>query len=171
MDHSLRDQNYSQLVRCLDQLIKVYRSLLEVVRKEKQILIDSNVEGLSENNKAKEAMIIKIKSLETQRLRCAKDLALIIGVDPERPRLSDIAARFSGAEGEKLRNSQSVLELLIKRVSEINKENEVLVQSALRSITGAMQSIKETLQDKNIYQNKGKIQQAQAPGNLVRKEV
>lgn len=171
MDPSLKDQNYTQLVSCLDQLIKVYRALLEVVRKEKDILIDSNVEGLSENNRAKEAMIIKIKSLETQRLRCAKDLALLIGADVERPRLSEIASRFDGVRGEKLRNAQSVLELLVKRVSEINKENEVLVHSALNSINGAMQSIKDTLQEKNTYQNKGKIQSAQAPGNLVRKEL
>ncbi len=171
MDLNLKDQNYNQLVSCLDQLVKVYRALLEVVRREKDILVESNVEGLSENNRAKEAMIIKIKSLETQRMRCAKDLAHLIGADVERPRLSEIASRFDGPQGEKLRNAQSVLELLIKRVSEINKENEVLVQAALSSINGAMQSIKDTLQDKNTYQSQGKIQPSQAPGHLVRKEL
>lgn len=171
MDPNLKEQHYNQLVSCLDQLVKVYRALLEVVRKEKEILVDSNIDSLSENNRAKEAMIIKIKSLETQRIRCAKDLAHLIGADPERPRLSDIASRFDGVHGEKLRNAQSVLELLVKRVSEINKENERLVHSALSSINGAMQSIKETLQDKNTYQSQGKIQPSQAPGNLVRKEL
>ena len=49
-----------KLIQTLEEQIKVYRHLLEVVRKEKDILISANLDDLNENNRAKEAMLLKI---------------------------------------------------------------------------------------------------------------
>jgi hypothetical protein len=62
--------------------------------------------------------------------------------------------------------------LLLKRVHELNKENETLVQSALQHVTGAMKAIRETLQEKPTYQRKGEVSSGPAPtGNLVSREA
>ena len=52
----------------LEDLIKVYRNLLETVRKEKDILVSTKLDELNENNRTKEAMLVKIRALEEQRL-------------------------------------------------------------------------------------------------------
>lgn len=172
MDLKSREENYQHLSSSLDQLIKVYRTLLDVIRHEKEILISSDIESLTENNRSKEALLVKIKSLENQRVKYARDLASIVGTDIERPRLSDIAARFEGEQAAKLRNAQSVLELLVKRVAEINQENEQLVQAALRMLNGTMNSIKTGLQEKNTYEAHGKMTGTHgAAGNLVKREA
>ena len=59
------------LVVVLEDQIRVYRHLLETVRKEKDILISANLDDLNENNRSKEAMLIKIRALEAQRLAAA----------------------------------------------------------------------------------------------------
>ena len=160
------------LIQNLEEQVKVYRHLLEVVRKEKDILISANLDDLNENNKIKEAMLIKIRALELERIRLASEVCGSLGLNQEDPRLLEIARVVGGEPADRLRSIQSVLELLLKRVQEYNQQNESLVQSALANITGAMNAIRGTLQDKATYQKKGEVAaQPAAAGQLVSKEA
>ena len=166
------EQQYMDLLDGLDNLVKVYRSLLEVVRREKEILVSTKLDELQENNKSKDAMILRIRSLENQRLKCARDLAQAVGGDVENPRLIEIANKSAPQWQDRLRNMHSVLELLVRRVSEVNKQNEELVQAALNNINGAMDSIRDGLKPKSTYARQGQMAQTKAEGgNLVRKEA
>lgn len=163
---------YDELCNCLENLVKIYRNLLELVRKEKDILIESRLEDLNENNKAKDALVIRVRSLENSRLKCARDLALAVGADHDQPRLLDIATHCKGDWAAKLQNLHSVLELLMKRVSEVNRQNEELVQAALKNITGAMEAIKTDLQPKATYARQGQLASpVDSGGHLVSKEA
>lgn len=163
---------YRQLNESLDGLIKVYRNLLQTVRTEKTILISAQLDDLNENNKAKEAMLIKIKSLEAERSKWASELATGVGLSSENPRLIELAVQLGGPEGDRLHQAHSVLELLLRRVQEHNKENEILIRSALENITGAMKAVRSTLQEKITYQKKGEIAASPAAsGHLVSKEA
>lgn len=161
----------SNLVNTLEEQIRVYRHLLDCVRKERDILVSSNLDDLNENNRTKEAMLIKIRELETQRLTLATDLCTELGLNAEAPRLLEIARHLDGESADKLRNIHSVLELLLRRVQEFNKHNESLVQSALTHITGAMNAIKGTLADKPTYQKKGEVEGHTAAGQIVSREA
>lgn len=161
-----------QLTQILDEQIKVYRHLLDIVRREKDILISANLDDLSENNKSKEAMLIKIRSLESERIRLAQELAKSLNLDAEAPRLLELAKHLDTVSGDKLRNMHSVLELLLRRIQEFNQKNEVLVQSALANVTGAMTNLKNVLEEKKTYQRKGDLGKAQTiSGQLVSKEA
>lgn len=162
---------FDKLVNVLEEQITVYRHLLETVRKEKEILVSANLDDLNENNRTKEAMLIKIRALEAQRIKCAVDLAQGLGLSSEQPRLLELARHLEEARAEKLRNVHSVLELLLRRVQEFNKQNETLVQSALHNITGAMNAIKGTLQEKPTYQKKGEVEGQTSAGQLVSREA
>lgn len=168
-----KQELHQNLIESLDQLVKVYRNLLDLIRKEKSILISADMDELNENNKAKEAMLNKIKLLETTRSKIARDLSKEIDANVDTPRLLDIASHFDGEAGDRLRNLHSVLELLLKRVSDINKENEILVANALQNVSGAMNAIKDTLQEKPTYQKKGALAAtpASSSGQLVSREA
>ncbi len=170
--HASVDSLYQELSSCLDGLIKIYRSLLEVVRKEKEILVESRLDELNENNKAKDALLVRIRTLENSRMKFARDLAVLTSSDVDQPRLLEIAAKMPGERGDRLRNLHSVLELLVRRVADVNKANEELVQSALRSITGAMEAVKDGLNPKPTYERKGAMAQGKAEGGaLVSREA
>lgn len=165
-------QLYNELSECLEGLVKVYRSLLDIVRKEKEILVASRLDELNENNKSKDAMLIRIRSLENHRTKCARDLAQAVGADTEQPRLLDIANRCETVWSDRLRNLHSTLDLLVRRVAEVNKQNEELVQAALNNITGAMEAIRDGLKPKPTYGPKGSMstQKGDSP-QLVSKEA
>lgn len=159
-----------ELVSVLEEQIKVYRGLLDVVRKEKEILVAANLDDLNENNRTKEAMLIKIRGLETQRIALANDCYQTLGLTGE-ARLLEIARLVGGDQADKLRSIHSVLDLLLRRVQEYNRQNETLVNSALQNITGAMNAIKGTLEEKPTYKKKGEVEGHTSSGQLVSREA
>ncbi len=163
---------FNALAENLDQQVKVYRALLEVVRKERDVLVAADIEQLNENNKAKEAILVKVRSLDVARLKYAQDLAQAVDADVSQPRLLEIASKINLVDGDRLRVLHSTLELLVKRLSELNKGNETLVKAALQNVTGAIDSIKGTLQAKPTYGKKGALVTSPQNGeHLVSKDV
>ncbi len=162
---------FKKLETQLEDLVKIYRHLLGVVRKEREILIAANLDDLNENNKTKEAMLIKARHIEAERLAAFRQLAQMEGLS-ENTKLLELARVVGGDTGDRLRNLQSVLELLLKRVREHNAQNEVLVNSALETVTGSMGSICNTLKDKPTYKKSGGVSSRPAEsGQLVSKEA
>ena len=167
-----KSELFNNLVDSIEQLIKMYRGLLELVRKEKELLITADLQELEESNRTKEVSLGKIKLMEQARMKIARDLSKEVGADVDAPRLLELANHFSDADGSRIRNLHSVLDLLLRRVSDLNKDNEVLAQSALKNVNGAMDSLKENLQDKVTYERKGGMQaQSVSAGQLVRREA
>src|SRR6185437_12572675 len=95
--------SFEQLEKSLDELIKVYRGVLNVVRQERDILISTQLEALSENNLTKEKMLVKARQLEEERQKAARVLAGIEGL-PENAKLIEFAKHFGGEAGERLRS-------------------------------------------------------------------
>lgn len=168
----MKQKIYEKLVNNLEDIVKQYRMLLDCVRKEKELLIKADITQLNENNLLKEQIISQTKSLDGLRVVYAAELAQVIGANHHEPRLLELAQKMSGVEGDKLRTLHSSLELLTKRLVEINKENSTYAESALSTVSSAMNNIKESLMGQKTYQKKGIYQQGpDAAGHLVSKEA
>ena len=168
----MKQRAYEKLVQNLEEVTKLYRLLLDCVRKEKDLLIQNNIEQLNENNLRKEDLVVKIKSIDSSRIAYSSDLASTIGANAAEPRLLELAQRMGGVEGERLRTIHSTLELLTNRLVQLNKENAVYAESALKTVNSAMQNIKDTLSGPKTYQKKGTYQQGHdKSGHLVSKEA
>lgn len=167
------ERAYQKLEANLEELTKIYRALLDVVRKEKEILIRADREALEENNTVKEELLFKLRAQDSLRSRYAMDLATVVGADVENPRLLELAQKMAGHPGaDRLRTQHAALDILIKRITEINKENEEYTQSALKTLNGALDNIKETLSGKKTYERKGQYKSGpQVSGNFVSKEA
>lgn len=147
---------YQNLCGNLEELVKVYRSLLELVRKEKELLIEADLNLLTDCNHQKETLLHKIKALETQRGQLAQEFARQLGLDGSEIRLLEIARKCSEEKAEKLRSIHAALDIILKRLVDINKENEVFAQSALKNLNGAVDDIKDSLTGKPTYEKRGK---------------
>jgi len=168
-------ENYQELLKPLystiEEMIKSYRYLLDVVRKEKDILISADLDLLNENNRLKESLLLKLRKLELTRQESAVSIAKEQSLPIDDVKLLDLVKYFDGTEGDKLRNYHSVLKLLLKRIQSFNTQNESLVKSALCNITGAIGSIKDTITTKPIYEKKGEVKAMKESGHLVNRQV
>lgn len=164
---------FDKLVGNLEDLTKQYRTLLDCVRKEKELLIKTDIEKLTANNILKEQTLFRIKSLDGLRVNYATELAQVLGADYREPRLLDIAKKIGGVESDRLRTIHSTLEILTKRLIELNKDNAIYAESALKNVNAAMDNIKDTLMgNQKTYQKKGQYQSGfDNAGHLVRREA
>lgn len=166
------ERSYKKLLSNLEDMITLYRQLLDVVRKEKEMLLAAQLDELTENNIVKDQLLMKIRLADTLRLKHAQELALMIKADYENPRLLELAQKMPGPAGDLLRSQHATLDLLIKRLMDFNRENEQYAQSALKTLNGTMNDIKETLSGKKTYEKKGQYKAGPSPaGNFVSKEV
>lgn len=169
---AVKEKAFEKLVHNLDDLIKLYRHLLDLARKEKEALIEANSEKIIELNKQKEIHLQKIKLADTLRFKHAKELCVMIKADAENPRLLEMAQKIQGPMGDHLRNLHKTLDMVITRIIEINKDNEELAQKALNVLNGTMNNLKETLSGKKTYERKGNYKQGpEQSGNFVSKEI
>ena len=169
MDANLKA--YTNLAEVLEDEIKVYRAMLDLVRREKEVLIAANVTELEECNQAKEVMVLKVRGLERIREKAARELGTAVGVTTENPRLLELASKMLDPEASKLRSVHSTLDLLVKRIKDLNGANEELIQSSLKAVNGALGAIKQTLQPKTTYAPSGEVKQNDVSGYFVSKEV
>lgn len=169
----MKQRLFEKLVNNLEDLTKQYRTLLDCVRKEKELLVKTNVAKLNENNFLKEQTLFKIKSLDQLRINYATELALIIGADHNEPRLLEMAKIMGGSEADRFRSIHSTLDMIIKRVIELNRENSIYADSAIKNVSAAMQNIKENFMgNQKTYQKKGVLQSgSDKSGHLVSREA
>lgn len=167
----MKQKVFEKLMNNLEELTKNYRQLLDVVRSEKDILRESNIEKLNAVNASKDQLITQIKSLDALRGNYASELAHHIGADTTQPRLLELAIKMNGVEGDRLRTMHSTLELLLKRLVEINRENEASAQRALHNVNKSLESFKENLSGPKNYTRNQVKSAADNSGKLVSREA
>lgn len=167
-----KQNSFEKLVNNLEEMLSQYRLLLDCVRAEKDLLIQSNIEKLNENNKIKEELLSTIKNTESLRILAVKEISQIVGINSVEPRLLEISQKLGGREGEKLKLIHSMLELLTKQLVQMNKDNATYAESALGTVNSAMQNIKEFFMGQKTYQKKGNYQLGfDKSGHFVSKEA
>src|ERR1035438_6249376 len=95
---------FKNLDHVLEDEIKVYRALLDVVRREKEILISTKVDELNDSNRAKDAIILKLRGLERLREKASRELAVIVGANAESPRLLEMAQKIDSPYNTRLQS-------------------------------------------------------------------
>lgn len=166
------DRIYIKLESNLEEVTKLYRQMVDLLRKEKEILIKAEIEKIEESNKQKELILARLKSLDALRVKYASDVAMQLSLDPEQPRLLEIARELGGARADKLRSIHAALEIMMKKIPELNKENEQYAQSALSHVKGAIENVKGVLSGPSTYKREGsKEKGAETSGHLISREA
>lgn len=172
MEKSKSEKLFVQLCSNLEGIIKKYRVLLDLLRKEKDFIITSNIEKLSRSNIFKDTLLLEIKELEEKRGGICAQFAEIVGIKNDNIKLKDFNFYLQSDQSERLRDYHSVLDLLLKRIKEINKVNEKLIRSALNTLNGAISSIKKEFQTRPIYKKEGNLKDPSTQtGSFVSKEI
>lgn len=162
----------NELIQNLEDMTKNYRLLLELIRSEKQILIDAIPEKIDECLGKKEKLLTSISEQDAIRQNLARQISHELGLNADEPRLLEIAKHLKNSEADKLRSQHAALELIIKRLMMINSENAQVAQMALKNVTMALDNLKETLMGQKTYQKKGHFQSGHdRSGNLVSREA
>jgi flagellar biosynthesis/type III secretory pathway chaperone len=168
----MEEASQFKLISSLEILAGQYRDLLDLLRKEKDLLLTADYENLILLTKEKEILLSRIRAADMARERYAQEMKIILGLESSTPRLVEIIDRLSGREKERLQSLYQMLSLLIERAQILNRENEVYARSGLEMIEGAFRNVKETLNPQKTYgRNKQLKTGVSSMGSLSEREA
>jgi flagellar biosynthesis/type III secretory pathway chaperone len=159
-----------QLIETLRQQLSIYSHLYDLVAKEKEILVSAQIDQLNENNESKEKMLERLNELEGERRNQVRDMAVQLDLANE-PKLTECLLRLPSPLRIELSKLRDGLVLAIERVAELNRSNEMLIESSLQNIGSAIYNLRGVAQGGVTYQKYGQMNQQNAAGRLVRREV
>jgi flagellar biosynthesis/type III secretory pathway chaperone len=168
----MEETSQFKLISSLEILAGQYKDLLELLRREKDLLIGSDYEKLILLTKEKEMLLSRIRAADMARERYAQEMKIILGLESSQPRLIEIIEKLQGRDKDRLQSLYQMLVLLVERAQSLNRENEVFARSGLDMIDGAFRNLKETLNPQKTY---GRNKQLKAGslglGNLSEREA
>lgn len=116
----------------IDQ-IRGYRSLMNILQRERTYLLSFNPSGIENLSKEKDNLVIKLRLLEEERIRLIEGFFKENNIDGEMSlnRLYEV----TGDDAFKVIRLQFVS--LIQAISELNEFNRILIERSLNFLKGA----------------------------------
>lgn len=161
-----------RLLTQLDELVGHYKKLLELTRQETEVIEALDRAKLDEFNQQKDDILRKIKLTDSFRERYARELAHLLNIESDYPRLLELAEKVDAPLAEAFRQSHAVLTLIIERLAQVQRKNQLLVEAQLRVLQGALSELKASVTQKPTYGKHKKLEShSQAVGVLREQEA
>ncbi len=144
-----------------------YRSLLSLLQKERQIVVDFSTEDLIQTNKEKENLVLKIRILEESRVVLLEKLADNMGVPPEALTLSALEQRVKEPFVTQLSTHRSNLSAILQSIREVNEGNRVFLQHSVDFVKGSLALIRHLTASNPKYMATGILDGDRLDGRFV----
>ncbi|MBI5408123.1 MAG: flagellar protein FlgN [Nitrospirae bacterium] len=118
------------VISILKEQINTYKTLLDLLKRERTYLVDIDPEKVEEISKEKDTIVMRLRLLEEERLRLMKKYAEDNGIRSDL-RLEDMG-KLTGNDMFSAIRSQLVS--LLQSIEEMNKFNGVLIDRSLKHI-------------------------------------
>ena len=132
------------LIQVLNEECEVFDQLLEVSANKTQAIVANDIDKLQKITDQEQDVLTVITNLENKREEATVDIATVLGKDPKNSTLKDIISYLDGQADVKNQLARVHDELLtkVKRLSEENQHNAVLVQDQLDLIDFSLNALR-----------------------------
>jgi flagellar biosynthesis/type III secretory pathway chaperone len=141
----------------LTEQVAAYRTLLEILRRERECLVHIDPAGVETLSKEKDTIVLKLRLLEEERIRLVQAFARNLGIN-EKSALEKLAEVTGDNDFRRLRLQ---LISLLQGIMELNDFNRVLIERSSAVIKNAL----------NFLGSLGIKMQGNSRGALLSREV
>lgn len=142
----------------LDQEVSLVSRLLEVMRQEQELLLQSDTGSLVESTKSKEVLILQHSYLEQSRRHLTERLARELGLKNTEPRLAVLVDALDGKLAENLTELRSQLRSLVEEIEQLGTENHDLIQCSVQAVRDSWAMLKRQFFTAETYTARGASQ-------------
>lgn len=113
-----------------------YKALIELSKEKKDTIIAGNVARLEEITSAEQDVTDVLHNLETRRRGVLRDMADVLGKNPEEFNLEQMIAVLAGQPEEQSRliTLRDNLRVTLQEMARINTQNQALLQQAMEMV-------------------------------------
>jgi len=160
-----------ELLKLLEDEIEIFRSLLPVFKKEKEVVLASDLDELNITLAKKEKLLFNMRSLEKERTHVMKKLAESLELSPDELTLRKLARSVKNPYSIRLKNSGLQLLKLTKKISHANNANRGIFAHSLNFIKGALTLLQNIIAPSQVYHRTGKVQADHQSGKILSGEI
>ena len=157
------------LIDLLKREIMVYKELQATIAHEKTILLKPSLERILESNSKKETVILKAKMLEEGRLKLVRKIARMLNLEDREINLTTLCSYADPLQEKELKQCQSILNGLLTKNKEMNKNNKELLDYSLHFLQGSVDFIHSLFSSASAsYMPSGKMRPISHNGKILR---
>ena len=121
------------LLTVLEQENTEYQRLEMLSQKKRQIIIDADISGLEDITGREQEIASTIRNLENKRQAVINDMAIVLSKDPKDLTITNMIAFLNKQpqEQNKLIELRDKLRDTLKKMADINEQNETLLHQAM----------------------------------------
>jgi hypothetical protein len=169
------EKTLGELYQHLQKLLTLHRQLLDLLRAEKEALVDADPGKIEELALSKQGLLDQIALVDELRRRLVASVAAAAKIPAESVALSRVAIIAQGIEvrlGEQFRSVQQALSHILSKVDEQGSYNRSLVEQSLERLIQMKRNIIGSEAPKaGTYSSSGQ-QNAPGPGaRLISREA
>ena len=176
--YSLKDRLLNNKEILLEKLLgfvkeeaRLYESLEGALHEERGKIIAADMKGLSEIGQFKEALILKIRRLEEQRIMVIKDLSEMLEVPCRGLTIAGLAQHVQEPYAARLKGSREGLLSLTGRIQQINRFNKSLLGHALELIAGSYAFLSHLAAPDAVYHSSGRMRMRDQGGRIISNKI
>ena len=161
----------NQLLRVLERESELYRSMLTVIDQESKGAIRSDLNALTKAGEEKENILVKLRSIEEQRIRLVRETADALGYPPRDFTLTMMSQLVGEPLAGRLSQAGTDLSTVLNVVKDANHRNKQLFEHSLELLRGSFNLLGELAQSDMVYYRTGNIQRIYQTGKCVNGEI
>ena len=161
----------NQLLRVLERESELYRSMLTVIDQESKGAIRSDLNALTKAGEEKENILVKLRSIEEQRIRLVRGMAEALGHPPRDFTITMISQLVGEPFAGRLSQAGTDLSTVLNVVKDANHRNKQLFEHSLELLRGSFNLLGELTQSDIVYYRTGNIQRTYQTGKCVNGEI
>ena len=143
--------NFSELETVLVKLFRLCQELLAIVKKERQYLIDGNVDELEEVFITKSTLLTNIESLSGDQEKIVRKLSTAPGASERMVPLSELLAKVESVSSERIKHLQQGILSLQKEIREFNGGNFALATLNLQQVQAVQDFLVDSVQPPSTF--------------------
>jgi len=135
-----------ELIRVLQEEQNIYQQLISISEEKTKVIIKNNLQSLQEITAREQQAVEKLNALERRREEIIVNMGTVLNRDPRTLKLKNMVKILEKRpeEQKKLAELYDLLTASIKRLSEVNERNKVLINQSLEMIQFEMNLIQST---------------------------
>ena len=161
----------TELLGLLEQETELYQALLNAIDKEKQAVIDTDLDKLNEATIVKENLLLKLRILDEQRIHLLRKIAIFLGQSEDTLSLKNLSRMVEAPHASRLKRCRKMLLSLIAKIQTANSQNRALFSHSLELVKGSMNLLNNLMISSPVYFRTGDIQQRDQTGKILHSEV
>ena len=161
----------NQLLRVLERENELYRSMLTVIDQESKGAIRSDLNALTRAGEEKENILVKLRSIEQQRIRLVRETADALGYPLQDFTLTMMSQLVGEPLAGRLSQAGTDLSTVLNVVKDANHRNKQLFEHSLELLRGSFNLLGELAQSDMVYYRTGNIQRTYQTGKCVNGEI